>query len=80
MINAHHERWDGTGYGSGLRGEAIPIGAQIIAIADMIDALGSDRSYRQALPQTQIITHLHAERGRAFLPDLLDQALDVLGY
>ena len=50
IVRSHHERWDGTGYPEGLKGEQIPIGARILAAVDCLDALASHRQYRQALP------------------------------
>ena len=49
LIRSHHERWDGTGYPSGLRGEQIPLGARILSVADCFDAVTSERPYRPAL-------------------------------
>ena len=50
LVRAHHERWDGSGYPDGLKGEEIPLGARILAAVDCLDALASDRQYRRALP------------------------------
>ena len=50
IVRAHHEKWDGSGYPRGLRGEEIPIGARILSAVDCLDALASDRQYRRALP------------------------------
>src|SRR5213079_1428005 len=50
IVRSHHEKWDGSGYPFGLSGEAIPIGARILAAVDCFDALASDRQYRRALP------------------------------
>jgi putative nucleotidyltransferase with HDIG domain len=63
IIRSHHERYDGTGYPDGLRGEAIPLGAQIICIVDVYDALTTTRSYREALPPADAITRMEASRG-----------------
>src|SRR2546426_11641179 len=52
-VRHHHERWDGTGYPDGLRGDEIPIGARILSAVDCLDALASDRQYRRALPLDQ---------------------------
>jgi putative two-component system response regulator len=68
----HHERWDGTGYPRGLRGEDIPIEGRIAAIADVFDALTSDRVYRKAFLLTEALEIMRAERGRHFDPELLD--------
>jgi len=50
IVRAHHEKWDGSGYPFGLRGDQIPIGARILSVVDCFDALASDRQYRKALP------------------------------
>jgi putative nucleotidyltransferase with HDIG domain len=77
IIDAHHERWDGTGYSSGLSRRQIPLGAQIIALADVFDAITSDRPYRRAMPLNVALDLMRAERERAFHPDLLDLALTI---
>lgn len=74
----HHERWDGGGYPCGLAGEAIPIVGRIAAVADVFDALTSDRVYREALPAEQACEIMAGERGRHFDPDLLDVFLRSL--
>lgn len=77
----HHERWDGSGYPSGLAGEQIPIEGRIAAVADVFDALTSDRVYRSALPFDQAADAMRAERGAHFDPDLIDifvESLDEL--
>jgi putative nucleotidyltransferase with HDIG domain len=63
-IRHHHERWDGTGYPDGLVGEAIPLSARIVAVADVYDALTSARPYRAALPPEEAVAHLEAAAGR----------------
>jgi putative two-component system response regulator len=68
----HHERFDGGGYPEGLKGEAIPIGARIIAICDSYDAMASDRSYRAAMPDQEILEILTRMRGTQFDPALVD--------
>jgi putative two-component system response regulator len=69
---SHHERWDGTGYPGRLAGEAIPIPGRIAAIADVFDALTSDRVYHAARPVEQALEIMAGERARHFDPDLLD--------
>jgi HD-GYP domain-containing protein (c-di-GMP phosphodiesterase class II) len=64
VIRHHHERWDGSGYPDGLMGDAIPLGARIVAVADVFDALTSDRPYRAALPQATALAYLVEEAGR----------------
>jgi HD-GYP domain-containing protein (c-di-GMP phosphodiesterase class II) len=63
MIRHHHERLDGSGYPDGLAGEAIPIGARIVAVADVYDALTSDRPYRAALPCEAALEYLTRQAG-----------------
>jgi diguanylate cyclase (GGDEF)-like protein/putative nucleotidyltransferase with HDIG domain len=72
IVRAHHEKWDGTGYPAGLRGEAIPIGARILAAVDCLDALASDRQYRRALPLDEAMKVVVSEVGRAFDPQVVD--------
>src|SRR5581483_2079527 len=64
VVRHHHERWDGSGYPDGLAGEAIPLGARIVAVADVYDALTSERPYRSALPADRAVAYLRAEAGR----------------
>jgi putative two-component system response regulator len=68
----HHERWDGGGYPRGLAGEDIPILGRIAAIADVFDALTSDRVYRSAVQIQDAVEQIKAERGRHFDPGLVD--------
>ncbi len=63
IIRHHHERVDGSGYPDGLAGEAIPLGARIVAVADVYDALTSDRPYRSALPLRAVIDELRRQAG-----------------
>lgn len=74
----HHENWDGSGYPHALRGDAIPLDARIVAIADVYDALASQRSYKPAWDRTAIVEELLRLRGTKFDPDLLDVFLDNL--
>jgi HD-GYP domain-containing protein (c-di-GMP phosphodiesterase class II) len=64
IIRHHHERVDGSGYPDGLAGAAIPAGAHIVAVADVYDALTSDRPYRAALPHDAAVEELHRQAGR----------------
>ena len=68
IVRAHHEKWDGSGYPNGLQGEAIPIGARILAAVDCLDALASDRQYRKALPLHEAMAKVAAEAGVSFDP------------
>ena len=69
---AHHEKWDGSGYPNGLAGEAIPIEARIVAIADVFDALTSVRPYKQAWPVEKAVEFLREQSGRHFDPSLVE--------
>ncbi len=64
IVRHHHERHDGSGYPDGLRGELIPLGARIVAVADVYDALISDRPYRPRLARAEVVRCLEAEAGR----------------
>ena len=68
VIRSHHERWDGKGYPSGLRGEAIPLGARLFAVADAFDAMTSDRPYRAALPVARAQQEIVDGAGSQFDP------------
>jgi putative nucleotidyltransferase with HDIG domain len=68
IVRAHHEKWDGSGYPNGLVGEAIPIGARILAAVDCLDALASDRQYRKALPLDEAMAKVASEAGTSFDP------------
>lgn len=69
-VRSHHERWDGCGYPDGLAGEAIPLGARIVQLADAFDAMTSDRPWRSARTQAAAIGELRREAGRQFDPAL----------
>lgn len=71
----HHEKWDGSGYPRGLRGEQIPLAARIFAVVDVWDALSSERPYRAALGREKVIEHLHAQSGLHFDPRVLEAFL-----
>ena len=68
----HHERWDGRGYPDGLAGEAIPVSARLMALADVFDALISRRVYKEPMPHEQASAIIAGERGRQFDPDMTD--------
>lgn len=70
---SHHEDWDGGGYPAGLAGEAIPLSGRITMVADVFDALGSKRCYKDPWPPGAIKEFLEAQRGRKFDPKVLDQ-------
>jgi response regulator RpfG family c-di-GMP phosphodiesterase len=75
----HHERWDGTGYPRGLKGEEIPLAARIFAVVDAWDALRSDRPYHRALPEAEVRSQLRALAGTQFDPKVVEAFLRVLG-
>ena len=76
---SHQEKWDGSGYPRGLKGEAIPIEGRIVAVADVFDALTSDRVYRTAFSVEDAVQMMREQRGRHFDPVLLDAFMEVLG-
>jgi HD domain/B12 binding domain len=76
---SHHEKWDGSGYPRGAVGEAIPIEGRIVAVADVFDALTSDRVYRRAFTVEEAVEMMLEQRGRHFDPVLLDAFMEVLG-
>jgi putative two-component system response regulator len=78
IAHTHHERYDGTGYPRGLTGEAIPLEGRIAAVADVYEALTSDRPYRAALPEHEAVKLMRAERGSHFDPAVLDAFLETL--
>jgi putative nucleotidyltransferase with HDIG domain len=75
----HHEKWDGSGYPKGLRGEEIPLGARIFAVVDVWDALRSDRPYRDAWPEEKVIAYIREESGKHFDPRIVEIFLEELG-
>jgi len=74
----HHEKWDGTGYPRGLKGEEIPLVARIFSIVDVWDAMTSDRPYRKAIPRDEVLSHLIEQRGRHFDPNVVDVFIHIL--
>jgi len=75
MVRYHHERWDGRGYPSGLKGAEIPFGARLIAVADSFDAMTSERPYRRALSAERAAEILRDGRGRQWDPDIVNALL-----
>lgn len=75
----HHERWDGTGYPVGLKGEEIPESARIFAIVDVWDAMTSDRVYRKAMPEDEVVHYILDNRGTHFEPRVVDAFLSMIG-
>lgn len=78
MAESHHERWDGTGYPKGLKGEAIPLPGRLMAMADVFDALISRRPYKVPMPLEQAVELIRGERGRHFDPDVVDAFLALV--
>lgn len=76
IARSHHERWDGLGYPDGLAGEAIPLPARLMALADVYDALISQRVYKPPFPHEQAFAMIVADRGRHFDPDVVDAFVD----
>lgn len=74
---SHQEKWDGSGYPQGLSGEQIPLSARLIALADVYDALISDRVYKAGVPHEQAVGIIFGERGGHFDPDLVDAFMDI---
>ncbi len=78
VILHHHERMDGMGYPAGLVGTAVPLEARVVAVADVWDALTSDRAYRSGWPQSQALAHIEAGRGTHFDPLVVDALVRVI--
>jgi putative nucleotidyltransferase with HDIG domain len=76
---AHHERWDGSGYPRGLRGEEIPLAARVFAVADAFDALTSDRPYRAAWTEAKALEHVRAHAGGHYDPAVVAALLRLRG-
>ncbi len=72
ICSEHHEKWDGSGYPKGISGEKIHIAARITAIADVFDALGCKRCYKNAWPMDEIVDFIKKEKGKHFDPSLVD--------
>lgn len=76
IARSHHERWDGSGYPDSLAGEAIPLPARLMALADVYDALISQRAYKPPFTHDKALAMIVAERGRHFDPDVVDAFID----
>lgn len=72
----HHEKWDGSGYPQGLRADAIPIEARIFSIVDVWDALVHPRVYKSAWTEEEVLSHIRAQAGKHFDPDIVNVFLD----
>jgi len=75
----HHEKWDGTGYPRGLKGEEIPLPARIFAVVDVWDALHSKRSYRDAMEDQKVLDYIKDQAGKHFDPQVVDIFLKIIG-
>lgn len=76
VVYCHHERWDGSGYPNGIKGNEIPLMAQIVSIVDVYDALTSSRPYRKAYSNPEVYDILLSESGKSFNPELIQFFLD----
>ncbi|HLE77031.1 MAG TPA: HD domain-containing phosphohydrolase [bacterium] len=76
--HCHHEKWDGTGYPRGLRGDAIPLSARVFAVVDVWDALTTDRPYRAAWPPPKALAYITEQAGRHFDPAVVDAFVQLL--
>jgi HD-GYP domain-containing protein (c-di-GMP phosphodiesterase class II) len=74
----HHEKWDGTGYPQGLKGEQIPLAARIFAVADVWDALTSDRPYRPAWSSEEAQNYIREQSGKHFDPKVVELFFKVI--
>jgi len=74
----HHEKWDGTGYPRGLKGEEIPFSARLFSVVDVYDAMTTNRSYRAAMPREDVILFLKYQKGRQFDPKIVDVFLTLI--
>jgi HD-GYP domain-containing protein (c-di-GMP phosphodiesterase class II) len=76
----HHEKWDGTGYPRGMKGKEIPLEARLFSVVDVWDAMRSDRSYRKAIPESQVVEYLRCEKGRSFDPAVIDAFFKMMHF
>ena len=74
----HHEKWDGSGYPRGLKGEQIPLAARIFAVVDVWDALCSERPYRPAWPEEKALDYIRAQAGKHFDPQVVELFLQMM--
>ncbi len=74
----HHEKWDGTGYPRGLKGEQIPLAARVFAVIDVWDALRSDRTYRKAWPEEEVLAYIRGQSGQHFDPNVVEKFFVLL--
>ena len=78
VVLHHHERFDGKGYPEGLSGNSIPFGARILAVADVFDAMKSDRPYRAGMPLERVMGIIQEESGRQFDPEVVEALMSVI--
>ncbi len=78
VIGHHHERWDGSGYPHGLAGEQIPLAARLLAVVDVYEAMCSQRPYRPAFPEAEVIAYLRAQAGIKFDPRVVEKFLEII--
>ena len=74
----HHEKWDGTGYPRGLKGDEIPLAAQLFAVVDVYDALTTDRPYRKAWSKEQTLGYIREQSGKHFSPIAVRAFLEMM--
>jgi putative two-component system response regulator len=77
IIHSHHEKWDGSGYPQGLAGDAIPLSARLMAVADVYDALISARVYKAGVPHDRAVQEIFHGRGSHFDPDMTDAFIEI---
>ncbi len=78
IVRSHHEKWDGSGYPRGLKGDEIPLVARIFAVADVWDALSCDRPYRKGWEKDKVVQYLRSESGRHFDPKIVSVFFELL--
>jgi len=79
IMRHHHEKWDGSGYPDGLKGEAIPLGARIISVVDVFDALHTERPYKAALSRSDAVSLLIRETDAGYWdPKVVETFLEIL--
>ena len=74
----HHEKWNGEGYPNGIAGRQIPLGARILALADVFDAMTTRRPYRPAKSRKIVLDEIHYQAGKHFDPDLVPLFIEVI--
>jgi putative two-component system response regulator len=78
IAGSHHERWEGSGYPRGLKGEEIPLVSRIVTVCDVFDALTSDRPYKKAWSIEDAVAEMESQSGKLFDPDILRVFMDLL--